>query len=93
MYRTTALPVDAVFSHGGFIWLLRSDVALVFLDSGLERTGGLPKKIGDIFWEKPTDLVLCLDSSLLLRSKVVFIYCRKRPRQESPVAVPLSPVG
>jgi hypothetical protein len=34
--------VDAVFGHGGFIWMLQMDVALVLLDPSLEGTAGLP---------------------------------------------------
>jgi hypothetical protein len=34
--------VDAVFSHGGFVWMLQTDVALVLLDPGLDRTASLP---------------------------------------------------
>jgi hypothetical protein len=34
--------VDAVFGHGRFVWFLHTDVALVFLDPGLDATAGLP---------------------------------------------------
>jgi hypothetical protein len=33
--------VDAVFSHGGFIWMLQADVVLVLLDPGLDGPAGL----------------------------------------------------
>jgi hypothetical protein len=34
--------VDAVFGHGGFFWILQTDVALVLLNPGLVGTAGLP---------------------------------------------------
>jgi hypothetical protein len=35
--------VDAVFGHGGIVWMMQTDVALVFLDIGLDGTAGLPE--------------------------------------------------
>jgi hypothetical protein len=30
-----------------------------------------PKEAGDLLWGRPTDLMLCLDSSLLMRLKAM----------------------
>jgi hypothetical protein len=35
-------PVDAVFSHCRFVWLSQSNVPVVFLDPGINRTASLP---------------------------------------------------
>jgi hypothetical protein len=34
--------VDAVFSHGQFIWMLQTDVPVVLLDPGFNGTADLP---------------------------------------------------
>jgi hypothetical protein len=33
---------DAVFHHGGYVWMLQTDVALMLLDPHLDGTAGLP---------------------------------------------------
>jgi hypothetical protein len=35
-------PVDAVFSHCRFVWLTQTNVPVVFLDPGINRTASLP---------------------------------------------------
>jgi hypothetical protein len=35
-------PADAVFSHCRFVWLSQTNVPVVFLDPGINRTASLP---------------------------------------------------
>jgi hypothetical protein len=35
-------PADAVFSHCRFVWLGQTNVPVVFLDPGINRTASLP---------------------------------------------------
>jgi hypothetical protein len=35
-------PADAVFSHCRFVWLGQTNVPMVFLDPGINRTASLP---------------------------------------------------
>jgi hypothetical protein len=35
-------PADTVFSHYRFVWLSQTNVPVVFLDPGINRTASLP---------------------------------------------------